>query len=296
MDSAGVIARSLFLSSSIMKPEQLLEFTQVTFIYGKTGAPAVSRCTFNICQGEFVALVGHNSSGKSTVAKMSNGLLMPDEGTVSVLGMKTSDAKNLQEIRKNIGLVFQNPDNQTVATLVEEDVAFGPENLCLDHDEIRKRVDESLAIVGMSEYIKHPVPNLSGGQKQLVAIAGILALRPKLLVLDEATSLLDPKGRQQVLSRIIQLNREGYAVMMITHKMEEVLLASRVMVLERGNLIFDGKPEVLFHNNDLMGRSGLQPPEIFELHSKLEELGFKVPVPKTNNDIIESICQLRSAI
>lgn len=296
MDSAEVIAQSLFLSSSIMKPEPLLEFSQVTFIYGKTGAPAVSRCTFNIWQGEFVALVGHNSSGKSTVAKMSNGLLMPDEGTVSVLGMKTSDTKNLQEIRKNIGLVFQNPDNQTVATLVEEDVAFGPENLCLPQAEIRKRVDESLAIVGMSEYIKHPVPNLSGGQKQLVAIAGILALRPRLLVLDEATSLLDPKGRQQVLSKIIQLNKESYAVMMITHKMEEVLLASRVMVLERGNLIFDGKPEVLFHNNDLMTRSGLQPPEIFELHSKLEELGFSVPVPKTNNDIIESICQLRSAI
>lgn len=279
-----------------MKPESLLEFSQVTFIYGKTSAPAISRCTFNICQGEFVALVGHNSSGKSTIAKLSNGLLLPDEGDVSVMGMSTKDQKNLQEIRKNIGLVFQNPDNQTVATLVEEDVAFGPENLCLPHQEIRKRVDESLATVGMSDYIKHPVPNLSGGQKQLVAIAGILALQPKLLVLDEATSLLDPKGRSQVLSKIIQLNKEGYAVMMITHKMEEVLLASRVMVLEHGNLIFDGKPEVLFHNNDLMKRSGLQPPEIFELHSKLEELGFSLPVPKTNNDIIENICQLKSAI
>lgn len=279
-----------------MKPEALLELSQVTFIYGKTGAPAISRCTFNICQGEFVALVGHNSSGKSTIAKLANGLLQPDEGKVSVLGLETTDSKNLQEIRKNIGLVFQNPDNQTVATLVEEDVAFGPENLCLPPEEIRKRVDESLAIVGMSEYVKHPVPNLSGGQKQLVAIAGILALRPRLLILDEATSLLDPKGRQQVLAKIIQLNKEGYAVMMITHKMEEVLLASRVLVLEKGNLIFDGKPEVLFHNRDLMVRSGLQPPEIFELHSKLEELGICVPVPQTSSDIVESICQLKLVI
>lgn len=296
MDSAEATALSLFLSSLIMKPEALLEFSQVTFIYGKTGAPATSGCTFNICQGEFVALVGHNSSGKSTIAKLANGLLQPDEGKVTVLGLDTSDQKNLQDIRKNIGLVFQNPDNQTVATLVEEDVAFGPENLCLPQEEIRKRVDESLAIVGMTEYVKHPVPNLSGGQKQLVAIAGILALRPRLLILDEATSLLDPKGRQQVLSKIIQLNKEGYAVMMITHKMEEVLLASRVLVLEKGNLIFDGKPDVLFHNNDLMIRSGLQPPEIFELHSKLEELGVNVPVPQTSSDMVESICQLKSAI
>lgn len=280
-----------------MKPEEtLLEFSHVTFIYGKTGAPAISGCTFNISQGEFVALIGHNSSGKSTIAKLSNGLLQPDEGKVSVFGLETTDSKNLQEIRKNIGLVFQNPDNQTVATLVEEDVAFGPENLCLPQEEIRKRVDESLATVGMSAYVKHPVPNLSGGQKQLVAIAGILALRPRLLILDEATSLLDPKGRQQVLAKIIQLNREGYAVMMITHKMEEVLLASRVLVLEKGNLIFDGKPDILFHNMDLMVRSGLQPPEIFELHSKLEELGINVPVPQTNTDLVESICQLKSTI
>jgi energy-coupling factor transport system ATP-binding protein len=277
-----------------MRPDQLLEFNGVTFIYGKSGAPAVSGCTFCIGEGEFVALVGHNSSGKSTIAKLANGLLQPDEGKVLVYGMATSEHPNLQQIRKNVGLVFQNPDNQTVATLVEEDVAFGPENICLPQPEIRQRVDESLAIVGMTDYIKHPVPNLSGGQKQLVAIAGILALRPKLLILDEATSLLDPKGRQQVLSKIIQLNKEGYAVLMITHRMEEVLLASRVLVLEKSHLIFDGVPQELFHNISLMERSGLEPPAIVRLHEKLEEHGIKVPVPKTNVEMVDYICQLKS--
>jgi energy-coupling factor transport system ATP-binding protein len=279
-----------------MKPERLLEFQNVTFIYGKSGAPAISGCTFNILAGEFVALVGHNSSGKSTIAKLANGLLQPDEGSVTVLGFSTSDQPKLQEIRKNVGLVFQNPDNQTVATLVEEDVAFGPENICLPQSQIRQRVDESLAIVGMSEYAQHPVPNLSGGQKQLVAIAGVLALRPKLIILDEATSLLDPKGRQQVLAKIIQLNSEGYAVLMITHRMEEVLLASRVLVLEKSCIIYDGTPQELFHDMNLMHRSGLEPPAIVQLHEKLEQTGIKVPVAKTNTEMVENICRLKSGI
>lgn len=276
-----------------MKPDHLVAFEDVTFIYGKSSAPAVSGCTFRISEGEFVALVGHNSSGKSTIAKLSNGLLQPDSGTVKVLGLPTSDQQALQEIRRNIGLVFQNPDNQTVATQVEDDVAFGPENICLPPDEIKKRVEEALQIVGMSSYSNHPVPNLSGGQKQLVAIAGVLALRPKLLILDEATSLLDPKGRQQVLAKIIQLNREGYAVVMITHRMEEVLLASRVLVLEKSKLIYDGIPEQLFQDSELMRRAGLEPPPIVRLHERLGELGVSVSAPKNNQEIVDSLCKLK---
>jgi len=272
---------------------RLLDFEDVTFSYQNQSAPAVKGCTFNIREGEFVSLVGHNSSGKSTIAKLSNGLLQPKEGQVCVYGIPTTDQERLIEIRANVGLVFQNPDNQTVASLVEDDVAFGPENLNLPPEEIRKRVDEALSIVGLLHLLKHPVHHLSGGQKQLVAIAGILAIKPKLLILDEATSLIDPKGRKQVLEKIKQLHKDGYAIVMITHRMEEVLLSERSIALEKGSMIFDGKPEDLFSDASLLARAGLQRPPLVQLVDSLSDNGVEVPFPKDENELVEALCQLK---
>lgn len=271
----------------------LLSFEGATFSYTSKGAPAVAGCTFCVKEGEFVSLVGHNSSGKSTIAKMSNGLLKPAQGTVSVNGLQTQDDENLLEIRKTVGLVFQNPDNQTVASQVEDDVAFGPENLNLPQPEIRKRVDEALSTVGLLELAKHPVHHLSGGQKQLVAIAGILAIRPKLLILDEATSLLDPKGRKSVLSKIRQLNDRGYAIIMITHRMEEVLLTKRSIALEKGSIIYDGTPVGLFKDKELLQRAGLQRPPIVDLAECLMEHGVDIPFPNNPDELVEALCQLK---
>lgn len=271
----------------------LLSFEGATFSYTSKGAPAVAGCTFCVKEGEFVSLVGHNSSGKSTIAKMSNGLLKPAQGTVSVNDLQTQDDENLLEIRKTVGLVFQNPDNQTVASQVEDDVAFGPENLNLPQPEIRKRVDEALSTVGLLELAKHPVHHLSGGQKQLVAIAGILAIRPKLLILDEATSLLDPKGRKSVLSKIRQLNDRGYAIIMITHRMEEVLLTKRSIALEKGSIIYDGTPVGLFKDKELLQRAGLQRPPIVDLAECLMEHGVDIPFPNNPDELVEALCQLK---
>ncbi len=271
----------------------LLSFEGATFSYTSKGAPAVAGCTFCVKEGEFVSLVGHNSSGKSTIAKLSNGLLKPTQGAVSVCGMITSEDENLLEIRKTVGLVFQNPDNQTVASQVEDDVAFGPENLNLPQKEIRRRVDDALSTVGLLDMAKHPVHHLSGGQKQLVAIAGILAIQPKLLILDEATSLLDPKGRKGVLAKIRQLNESGYAVIMITHRMEEVLLTKRSIALEKGGIIYDGTPEGLFKSKELLHRAGLQRPPLVDLAECLIENGVKIPFPNNPDELVEALCQLK---
>jgi energy-coupling factor transport system ATP-binding protein len=271
----------------------LLKFEGATFSYTSKGAPAVAGCTFCVKEGEFISLVGHNSSGKSTIAKMSNGLLKPISGSVSVHGLTTSDDENLLQIRKTVGLVFQNPDNQTVASQVEDDVAFGPENLNLPQPEIRQRVDEALSTVGLLDLAKHPVHHLSGGQKQLVAIAGILAIKTKLIILDEATSLLDPKGRKGVLAKISQLNDDGYAIIMITHRMEEVLLTKRSIALEKGSIIYDGTPEGLFKDKDLLFRAGLQRPPIVDLAECLIENGINILFPNNPDELVEALCQLK---
>ncbi len=280
----------------VSENSSLIKFRDVTFSYRDSEdnrAPALSGCSFAITAGEFVALVGHNSSGKSTLAKLVNGLLLPVSGEVVSNGLTTSEESNLIEIRKVVGLVFQNPDNQTVATIVEDDVAFGPENLNLPQPEIRERVDKALDTVGMSDKINHIVANLSGGQKQLVAIAGVLALRPKVIILDEATSLLDPKGRRQVLKRITELNQMGIGIVMITHRMEEVLLANRVIALEKGKIIFDGKPADLFVNRELLIRAGLEPPAILELTKELRDKNYKIKTPRNPAELVEEICKLR---
>jgi len=274
----------------------LIQFKDVTFSYAdneETRAPALSGCSFSIFPGEFVALVGHNSSGKSTLAKLSNGLIRPNFGEVISVDRSTADEKVLVDIRKNIGLVFQNPDNQAVATIVEDDVAFGPENLNLPQREIRERVDQALEAVDMTNRNTSILANLSGGQKQLVAIAGVLALRPRMIILDEATSLLDPKGRKKVLKQIINLNQRGIGIVMITHRMEEVLLADRVIALEKGSVIFDGTPDDLFVDRELLVRAGLEPPPIIDLVRELNSMNHSVNIPKNPAQLVEEICVLR---
>ena len=230
--------------------------------------------SLSIKQGSFVAILGHNGSGKSTLAKLFNGLNLPDKGEVLIDGVSTSNEEKMLEIRNKVGLVFQNPDNQIVSTIVEEDVAFGPENLGLPREEIRKRVDESLEAVGMSEYIKHEPHRLSGGQKQRVAIAGIIAMQPDCIVFDEPTAMLDPRGRKDVMNIITKLNKEmGKTVVLITHYMDEAAKADRVVVIDSGKIIADGNPSDVFNEVELLKSVGLDVPQPTELIYKLKKAG-----------------------
>ena len=234
--------------------------------------------SLTIREGEFVAVLGHNGSGKSTLAKHLNAILLPNEGTVTICGIDTSDEGMLYEIRQEVGMVFQNPDNQIVATIVEEDVAFGPENLGVEPAQIRKRVDEALEDVGMSEYKRHAPHQLSGGQKQRVAIAGIIAMRPRCIVLDEPTAMLDPKGRREVMRTIKRLNREhGITVVLITHYMEEAAECGRVVVMNDGQILFDGVPQEVFSHVRELKDVGLDVPQATELCYELRQAGFPLP-------------------
>ena len=229
-------------------------------------------------EGSFVAVLGHNGSGKSTLAKHMNAILLPSGGKVFVSGMDTADDNLLLDIRRTVGMVFQNPDNQIVATIVEEDVAFGPENLGVPPEEIRKRVDNALKAVGMYEYRGHEPHKLSGGQKQRVAIAGIIAMLPECIVLDEPTAMLDPRGRKEVMDTCIKLNREmGMTVVFITHFMEEAVLANRVIVMDDAKIILDGTPKQVFHNSELLKKVGLDVPETAKLANDLRESGAPLP-------------------
>ncbi|MBQ6864276.1 MAG: energy-coupling factor transporter ATPase [Clostridia bacterium] len=254
--------------------EQLLKFENVTYRYEDESEPALQSVSFGVEKGEFVVILGHNGSGKSTVAKLSNSIYLPTEGKVFVNGMDTSDENNEINCRKTVGVVFQNPDNQIVASIVEEDVAFGPENLCVEQKELRKRVDEALQSVGMYDYRMHETHKLSGGQKQRVAIAGILAMRPQCIVLDEPTAMLDPKGRREVMRAVRKLNEEeGITVLFITHFMEEAVFADRVMVMDDGKVILDGTPSKVFAQTQLLKKVGLDVPEVARLAAALRENG-----------------------
>ena len=221
-----------------------------------------------------VAIDGPAGAGKSTIAKLSNSIYLPTEGKVFVNGMDTADEKNEMNCRKTIGVVFQNPDNQIVASIVEEDVAFGPENLCVPQKELRERVDEALHSVGMYDYRHHETHKLSGGQKQRVAIAGILAMRPQCIVLDEPTAMLDPKGRREVMKAVRKLNKEeGITVLFITHFMEEAVEADRVMVVDDGKVLLDGTPAEIFRQSTLLQKVGLDVPEVARLAATLRENG-----------------------
>lgn len=236
---------------------------------------ALDGVSLDIHKGEFLVIIGHNGSGKSTLAKHMNALLTPKRGQVLVKGMDTKDEDRTWDIRQTAGMVFQNPDNQMVATIVEEDVAFGPENLGLPREEILKRVEKALKDVGMQHYRQFPVQNLSQGEKQKAAIAGILAMKPECIVLDEATSMLDPLSRNEVLSIVKRLNKkEGITVIYITHHMEEALSADRILLFNEGKIQQDGKPEDIFFKVDDVKKAGLDVPEITQLFYELSQEGY----------------------
>lgn len=243
-------------------------------------------------EGSFVAVLGSNGCGKSTLAKHFNSILLPMGGTVSVLGMDTAKEELWMDIRRAVGMVFQNPDNQIVANVVQEDVAFGPENLGIASPEIQRRVELALKQVGMYEYREHAPHLLSGGQKQRIAIAGIIAMEPKCIVLDEPTAMLDPKGRQEVMQTVLQLNRDkGITVVLITHHMEEAAQAQRVIVLSKGRIAADGTPRQVFSQVELLHELGLASPEPVELCYALNQRGFSLPLDKLDwKECAEAIC------
>lgn len=260
--------------------DTILKFDNVTFRYEGDETPlppAVENFSLEIKKGEFVAVLGHNGSGKSTVAKLSNGLVAPESGDVYVLGMNTKDENYDLKIKQTVGVVFQNPDNQIVATIVEEDVAFGPENLGVEPAEIRRRVDESLKIVGMYEYRMHEPHKLSGGQKQRVAIAGIIAMQPQCIVFDEPTAMLDPEGRRDVMNAMKRLNKElGITVVFITHYMEEACEAERIIVMDDAHLVLDGTPKEIFSDIDRIRKLGLDVPQTSALAKMLRDDGIVI--------------------
>ncbi len=255
---------------------------------------AIDGMTLEIEKGTFVAILGHNGSGKSTFAKQINGILTPTEGTVWVSGMNTSDEEQIWEIRKKAGMVFQNPDNQIIGNVVEEDVGFGPENIGVSTDEIWRRVDESLKAVGMTAY-RYKSPNkLSGGQKQRVAIAGVMAMRPECIILDEPTAMLDPNGRKEVIKTVRQLNRkEGITVLLITHYMEEVIHADRVIVMDDGKIVMDGTPREIFSRVKELKGYRMDVPQVTELAYELREGGLDIPAGiLTKKELLNSLLPL----
>lgn len=257
--------------------------------------PAVRGVSFEIEEGEFVVIGGANGSGKSTLAKMLNGLLKPTDGKIEVLGMDVSNEEKVFEIRRNVGIVFQNPDNQTVASIVEDDVAFGPENLGVPREEIVSRVQWALKAVGMEEYAKSTPFKMSGGQKQRIAIAGILAMKPKIIVLDEATSMLDPNGRKEVMSVLKKLNQEeNMTVIHITHHMEEAADADRILVMDGGKLVMDGAPREVFADGEKLKEHALSLPVAAELADMLRKAGLPVRESVLSEDeLLEEIWRLK---
>jgi len=254
---------------------------------------ALAGVDFQVARGEYVVVIGPNGSGKSTLAKHLNGLLLPDEGTVLIAGLDTRDPDHLWGVRQKAGMVFQNPDNQIVAAVVEEDVAFGPENLGLEPGLIRRRVSEALKSVDMQGYEKHAPYALSGGQKQRVAIAGVLAMRPECIILDEPTSMLDPAGRAEVLRTLRRLNREeGITVVHITHYMEEAVQADRVVVMDEGRVVLQGAPREVFARVEELRRLGLDVPQVMELVHELRREGLDLPTGVlTVDELVTALCQ-----
>lgn len=256
----------------------LIEVKDLSFKYEDEAKKLTLKdVNLEVKKGEFVAILGHNGSGKSTLAKLINGQMEPTEGEIRVKGLKTTDEDHLLEIRKTCGMVFQNPDNQIVATIVEEDVAFGPENLGVPMPELRHRVDEALDIVEMSDYKRHSPALLSGGQKQRIAIAGILAMDPDCLLMDEPTAMLDPIGRKEIVDTMLKLNERGRTIVLITHFMDEAILADRVIVLNEGEIVMQGKPREVFSEFETIKSNGLDVPQVTELAYRLNQDGFDIP-------------------
>lgn len=258
------------------KDTNIIEIKNLSFQYEGSSKKVLKNLNIDIKEGEFICVLGHNGSGKSTLAKLINAQYIPTEGDILVGNMNTKDDDNLWNIREMCGMVFQNPDNQLVATIVEEDVAFGPENLGVPREELRKRVDECLELVGMSEYKRHSPALLSGGQKQRIAIAGILAMNPKCLLMDEPTAMLDPQGRKDILDTVLKLREMGKTIIHITHYMEECVNADRIIVINEGNLVLEGTPREVFSNVVQMKEIGLDVPEPTEISYLLNKSNINV--------------------
>ena len=273
----------------------ILSVKNVSFSYEKEKPiNVIDDLSFCVEAGEYVAVIGHNGSGKSTLARLINGLLKPDQGEIIVDGIKATDKKTVFEVRKRVGVVFQNPDNQLVASIVEDDVAFGPENLGVKREEISERIDFALKAVGMEEFRKSTPTRLSGGQKQRIAIAGVLALKPQILILDESTAMLDPQGRKEVLSVVKKLNKEkGVTVLAITHYMDEVVEADRVIVLDNGKIVMQDKPREIFKREKELKSIGLELPLASYVANKLKNQGVELPEGiLTDKELGEALCKL----
>lgn len=273
----------------------IIEINNVSFSY-KTDdvmTVGVKNLSLNIAEGEFFVLLGHNGSGKSTLAKLINGFLSPNEGEITVNGIKTSDEKRIFDLRSTVGMVFQNPDNQMVASIIEDDIAFGCENLGVAPDEIRRRVDWALETVGMSEHKTRTPFKLSGGQKQRVAIAAILAMMPKVLILDESTSMLDPEGRKEVIETVKRLNSEhGMTVVLITHYMDEAVSADRIGVMNGGELVLTGSPSEVFGQPEILKEAKLELPFPTAVSHNLISAGLSVNVCLDDDSLTEELCRL----
>lgn len=274
-----------------------IEVKDLVYIYSKEQGddnlcPAIDHVSIEIKRGEYIAIAGSNGSGKSTLARCLNGLLLPTEGEILVDGMDTNDDDLIWDIRKKIGMVFQNPDNQIVSSMVEDEVAFGPENIGIENPELRKRVDNALKSVGMYEYRNREAHKLSGGQKQRIAIAGAVAMRPDCIVFDEPTAMLDPKGRNQVMKVIRELNDQGITIILITHFMEEVAEADRVLVMKSGKLLADSVPEDVFADTNLIESAGLEIPAAVLLRNELIENGINLSHEVINkDDLVDALCR-----
>ena len=268
---------------------KIIEFKNVDFRYADENKDAVNNLNLDFYEGQFTCVLGHNGSGKSTMAKLINALEYPTNGSVTTYGYDTADEKNEIPIRRKVGMVFQNPDNQIVATIVEDDVAFGPENLGIPREEIRKRVDEALKLVDMYDYRKHEPHRLSGGQKQRVAIAGVIAMQTNCIVLDEPTAMLDPKGRREVMNALLKLKNElGISVILVTHFMDEAVKADRVVVMNDGKVELDGTPAEVFSHIELLKSIGLAVPKPMELAVSLKDNGIDLKeTPLTADDFVE---------
>lgn len=275
-----------------------IEFKNVSFKYGNNGNDVLKDVSFSIEEGEYIAVLGHNGSGKSTLARLINGLLLPKSGDVEVYSLNTKESKNLFEIRKLSGLIFQNPDNQAVASIVEDDVAFGPENIGIKREEIGKRIDFALKTTGTEEFRYRAVSKLSGGQKQRVAIAGVLAIMPKILILDESTAMLDPRGRKEVNDVIKKLNKEEkMTVITITHYMDEAVNADRIIVLSDGEIIKTGTPQEIFADLDTLNRAKLDLPRSRYIANELKKRGLPIKDGiLTREELAEELCVLFARI
>ena len=276
--------------------DKMISVQNITFAYtreeGAEMVKAIDGVSFEIEPGSFTAVIGKNGSGKSTLAKNLNGLLLPTEGDILVAGYNTKDDAHIWDVRQTAGMVFQNPDNQLVSAIVEDDVAFGPENLGVDPQEIRQRVDQALEAVNMGQF-KNKAPHLlSGGQKQRIAIAGVVAMKPRCIIFDEPTAMLDPKGRKEIMAIIDELHQEGITVVLITHFMEEAVRADRVIIMNEGKLLLDGTPAEVFAQGQLMKSVNLDVPPIVELADELRAVGIAIPDEIiTEEEMVTYLCQ-----